>query len=61
MLRYLPDRRPPRRIELTVGYRIPRSIMGPAVAVLGETAPQLTPPQAVRPAGVDREDLAMAS
>ncbi len=51
VLRHLPDRRTPRRIELTVGYRIPRSIMGPAVAVLGETAPQLTPPQAVRPGG----------
>src|SRR4029450_8165472 len=37
VLRHLTDRRPPRRIELTVGYRIPRSIMGPAVAVLGET------------------------
>jgi DNA helicase IV len=59
VLRHLPDRRPPRRIELTVGYRIPRSIMGPAVAVLGETAPQLTPPQAVRPGGDPPEFVAV--
>jgi len=51
VLGHLPDRRPSRHIELTVGYRIPRSIMGPAVAVLSESAPQLTPPQAVRPGG----------
>ncbi len=49
VLAHLPDRRPPRHIELTVGYRIPASIMGPAVAVLGASAPWLTPPLAVRP------------
>jgi DNA helicase IV len=49
VLAHLPDRRPPRHIELTVGYRIPASIMGPANAVLGASAPWLTPPLAVRP------------
>ena len=49
VLAHLPDRRPPRHIELTVGYRIPASLMGPAVAVLGSSAPWLTPPKAVRP------------
>jgi len=49
VLAHLPERRPHRHIELTVGYRIPASIMGPAVAVLGASAPWLTPPQAVRP------------
>jgi DNA helicase IV len=49
VLAHLPERRPPRHIELTVGYRIPASLMGPAIAVLGASAPWLTPPQAVRP------------
>jgi DNA helicase IV len=49
VLQHLPERRPHRHIELTVGYRIPASLMGPAVAVLGASAPWLTPPQAVRP------------
>jgi DNA helicase IV len=49
VLEHLPDRRPPRHIELTVGYRIPASLMGPAVAVLSTSAPWLTPPTAVRP------------
>jgi hypothetical protein len=49
VLTHLPDRRPPRHIELTVGYRIPASLMGPAIAVLGASAPWLTPPQAARP------------
>ncbi len=49
VLAHLPSRRDPRHIELTVGYRIPASLMGPAVAVLGASAPWLTPPVAVRP------------
>ena len=49
VLEHLPSRRDPRHIELTVGYRIPASLMGPAVAVLGASAPWLTPPVAVRP------------
>jgi DNA helicase IV len=49
VLAHLPARRPHRHIELTVGYRIPASLMGPAIAVLGASAPWLTPPQAVRP------------
>jgi DNA helicase IV len=49
VLAHLPERRPPRHIELTVGYRIPASLMGPAIAVLESSAPWLTPPKAVRP------------
>ena len=49
VLEHLPERRPHRHIELTVGYRIPASLMGPAIAVLGVSAPWLTPPVAVRP------------
>jgi len=48
VLAYLPDRRGSRRRELTVGYRIPRSIVEPGNRVLAVAAPQLTPPDAVR-------------
>jgi DNA helicase IV len=59
VLAHLPERRPPRTIELTVGYRIPRSIMGPATAVLEASAPWLTPPQAVRPGEAPPEFVAV--
>ena len=48
VLAHLPSRRPSRRAELTVGYRIPRSIVEPGNRVLAVAAPQLTPPDAVR-------------
>jgi DNA helicase IV len=51
VLSQLPDRRPPRRAELTVGYRIPASIMEPAARVLEVAAPDLRPPRAVREGG----------
>lgn len=60
VLDHLPHRRAPRHIELTVGYRIPRSIMGPAVAVLSASAPWLTPPRAVRPGEEPPEFVAVA-
>jgi DNA helicase IV len=44
ILEHLPDRRPPRTVELTVGYRIPASLMTLASRVLREAAPQLRPP-----------------
>ncbi len=59
VLAHLPEKRPPRSIELTVGYRIPRSIMGPATAVLEASAPWLTPPQAVRPGEAPPEFVAV--
>jgi DNA helicase IV len=51
ILEHLPDRRPPRLIELTVGYRIPAPMMSLAARVLTEAAPGLTPPTSVRQDG----------
>jgi DNA helicase IV len=48
VLRHLPDRREPRTVELTVGYRIPASAMALAARVLAVAAPQLHPPKSVR-------------
>ncbi len=48
VLDHLPDREPPRRIDLTVGYRIPGPLMDPAIATLTVAAPELTAPVAVR-------------
>ena len=51
ILEHLPDRRPARRAELTVGYRIPGPTMDLASRVLRVAAPELDPPQAVRSDG----------
>ena len=51
VLAHLPQRRGSREAELTVGYRIPRSIVEPGNRVLAVAAPQLTPPEAVREGG----------
>jgi DNA helicase IV len=48
VLAHLPDRRPARVVELTVGYRIPSQIMAMANRVLRIAAPQVAPPEAVR-------------
>jgi DNA helicase IV len=51
ILEHLPDRRPPRRATLTVGYRIPGPSMDLAARVLRLAAPELSPPVAVRVTG----------
>jgi DNA helicase IV len=51
ILRFLPDRRPSRREELTVGYRIPGPNMDLAARVLARSAPELRAPRAVRQDG----------
>lgn len=51
ILDLLPQRREPRRAELTVGYRIPAPNMDLAARVLVEAAPELTPPRSVRQDG----------
>ncbi|MEM7273034.1 MAG: UvrD-helicase domain-containing protein [Actinomycetota bacterium] len=51
ILEHLPDRREPRRAELTVGYRIPGPTMELAAKVLTRAAPDLEPPVAVRSEG----------
>ena len=51
VLDHLPQRRPPRTAELTIGYRIPAPNMALAAKVLAVAAPQLTPPSSVRQDG----------
>jgi DNA helicase IV len=51
VLAHLPDRRPARRAELTVGYRVPGPIMDLAARVLPLAAPGLAPPDSVRHVG----------
>ena len=51
VLEGLPDRRPPRRVELTLGYRIPEPAMALANRVLPYAAPGAVPPSTVRTVG----------
>jgi len=51
VLDHLPIRRPPRRYELTTGYRLPGPIMDLAARVLRVAAPSLTPPTSIRHTG----------
>jgi superfamily I DNA/RNA helicase len=48
ILRHLPDRRPARVADLTVGYRIPAQTMALASRVLRIAAPALAPPTSIR-------------
>ena len=48
---HLPDRRPPRVIGLSVGYRIPSQIMAVADVVMEAAAPGLRRPESVRSGG----------
>jgi DNA helicase IV len=47
----LPDRKPARRAELTLGYRIPAPNMELAARVLHVAAPDLAPPRSIRDDG----------
>jgi DNA helicase IV len=51
ILDHLPDRRPPRRAELTVGYRLPAPNMALASRVLAVADPELKPPRSIRDDG----------
>lgn len=51
VLDHLPNRRPARRDQLTVGYRIPAPNMELASRVLAHAAPDLIPPRSVRQDG----------
>lgn len=51
ILEHLPNRRPSRFAELTVGYRIPGPSMELAAKILTEAAPGLAPPVSVRSEG----------
>ena len=61
ILEHLPDRRPPRSVELTVGYRIPAPLVTLAARVLREAAPQLKPPISVRQDGAPPRIVRVAS
>jgi DNA helicase IV len=61
VLEHLPDRRPPRREELTIGYRLPGPNMDLAAKVLRLAAPELTPPSSVRHAGDEPRFVAAAA
>ena len=51
ILDHLPDRREPRRAELTIGYRLPAPNMALAARVLRFAAPELSPPRSIREDG----------
>jgi DNA helicase IV len=51
ILERLPQKRPARRAELTLGYRLPAPITELAARVLRHAAPQLRPPRSVREDG----------
>ncbi|MCX7620986.1 MAG: AAA family ATPase [Acidimicrobiales bacterium] len=51
ILAHLPGKRPPRRAELTLGYRLPGPNMALAAKVLRYAAPELKPPSSVRQDG----------
>ena len=52
VLAWLPETsEPPRRRELTIGYRIPAPNMGLAARVLAQAEPSLDPPRSVRTGG----------
>ena len=53
VLEGLPDRRPPRRERLTLGYRIPAPAMALANRVLPYAAPGAVPPETVRTSGAE--------
>ncbi|MGH9212223.1 MAG: HelD family protein [Acidimicrobiales bacterium] len=60
ILTHLPQRRPARRAELTIGYRIPGPSMDLAARVLAEAAPDLQPPNSVREVGDPPRVIAVA-
>jgi DNA helicase IV len=61
ILAQLPDRKPARRAELTIGYRIPGPNMDLAARVLRVAAPDLTPPKSIRQVGTSPRFVRVAS
>ncbi len=59
ILEHLPDKQNSFR-ELTIGYRIPQSLMTVAGNVLAHAAPQVTAPTSVRSGGAEPEVIAVA-
>jgi DNA helicase IV len=61
VLEHLPSRKPSRKSELTIGYRIPGPTMALAARVLAEAAPGLDPPDSVRKDGDEPRVIAAES
>jgi len=61
ILDHLPDRRAPRRAELTVGYRLPAPNMALASRVLQVADPDLSPPRSIREDGDPPRILAVSA
>ena len=53
ILHLLPQKRPARRTELTLGYRLPEPIVKLAARVLRHAAPDIAPPRSVREDGAE--------
>ncbi len=53
ILQLLPQKRPARRTELTLGYRLPEPIVKLAARVLRHAAPDIAPPRSVREDGAE--------
>ncbi len=58
VLTHLPEKHPPRRAGLSIGYRIPAPTMTAAAKVLPYAAPDLDPPRAIREDGDSPEFVA---
>ncbi|MEX0767968.1 MAG: DNA/RNA helicase domain-containing protein, partial [Microthrixaceae bacterium] len=61
VLEYLPERRPPRREDLSIGYRVPGPIMELASRMLALAAPGILPPTSIRHTGEPPLIMAVAS
>lgn len=61
VLSYLPNKRPPRLVTLSVGYRTPAEIMALAARVLAVAAPGLIVPRSVRSNGYEPDVVRFAS
>lgn len=51
ILENLPTKHIPRRVELDIGYRVPKPVMDVAADVLAYAAPDLSPPSSIRDVG----------
>jgi DNA helicase IV len=61
VLSYLPSKRPPRLVTLSVGYRTPAEIMALAARVLAVAAPGLIVPRSVRSNGYEPDVVRFGS
>ena len=60
LIEHFPQRREPRRVEMTTGYRIPAPSMALAAKVLRQAAPELKPPTSIREQGDEPRLISIA-